>query len=296
MKKVIVTLAIGQSYLERWYRLCYTNWQRYAELQGYDLICINSPLDKYSRGKSRSPCWQKCLILGDKRVKKYDRVVWLDSDILINPNSPCIVEGVPEEKVGAVEMFSSLSEYFPGSEPGKIEILQDRAIEFWGWKNTFRSSQEFYAISGLPDQFDKMIQSGVMVLSPQHHQSILEEAYYHHEDSVEHGGEMQHLSYEIVKNNCVHWLDYRFNRLWSECLLKDYPFLLPAEAPDNKVIRAWKRFTRGTSILPPKKMAIVCLASAFINNYFLHFAGTSEYMPWLNTKILSWSQLRNYRL
>jgi hypothetical protein len=293
--KAIITLAIGQYYRDRWYKVCHANWHRYAEFHGYDVICIDRPLDESPRAQSRSPCWQKCLFLSDERVKKYDRVVWLDSDILINPNSPCIVEAVPEEKVGAVEMFACLSESFPGIRRGETESLQDRAIQFWGWQNIFRSSQEFYSISGLPDTFTQMIQTGVMVLSPAYHQSILEQAYYNHDDSVEHRGEMQHLSYEIVKANCVHWLDYRFNRLWFECLLRDYPFLLPHITLDNRVIRTWKRITRGNPVLPPKKIATACLTTAFINNYFLHFAGTGEYMPWVDTMVSDWSELRAKR-
>lgn len=288
MRKAIVTLAIGKYYQQRWSKLCLSNWGRYAELQGYDVICIDSPLDESSRAKSRSPCWQKCLILGDERVKKYDRVVWIDSDILINPNSPCIVDQVPEDKVGAVEMFACLGESLPGTDPGGKQIIQDRAIQFWRWTNTFRSSKEFYLISGLPEAFDSMIQTGVMVLSPRYHRSLLEQAYYDRDDSVEHAGEMQHVSYEIVKANCVHWLDYRFNRLWIECLLRDYPFLLPRATLENKAIRAWKRLTRGNPFLPPKKIARACLTTALINNYFLHFAGTTEYMPWLDNQMCSW--------
>lgn len=287
--KAIVTLAIGKNYRDRWYGLCYANWRRYAELHGYDVLCIDSPLDESPRAKSRSACWQKCLILGDQRVQKYNRVVWVDSDILINPHSPCIVDRVPEDKVGAVEMFACLSESMPGSTP---QILQDRAIQFWKWTNSFRSSREFYLISGLPEISLGTIQTGVMVLSPRYHRSFLEEAYYNHEDSIEHAGEMQHVSYKIVKANCVHWLDYRFNRLWIECMLRDYPFLLPRDTPENRAIRAWKRLTRGNPFLPPKSIATACLATAFINNYFLHFAGTAQYMPWVDTSIDNWGQLR----
>ena len=48
-----------------------------------NLICIEQPLDDSARAQKRSPCWQKCLILGEESVNKYDRVVWVDADVLM---------------------------------------------------------------------------------------------------------------------------------------------------------------------------------------------------------------------
>lgn len=288
MPKAIVTLIIGKYYQERWYKLCAENWRRYAEVHGYDIVCIDTPLDNSPRAQSRCPAWQKCLILGDERVKKYDRIVWIDSDILINPNSPCVVAGVPDQKIGAVEMFTGpLGESFPGEK----QLLVDRAIEVWKWP--FRNGREFYFNSGLPDNLDLVVQTGVMVLSPRHHHFILEHTYHSYEEVRNGHFEMESLSYELVKAGYVHWIDYRFNRLWFECMLRDYPFLLPRKTLDNTVVRAWKRFTRGNSKLPPKAITTRCLNSSFINNYFLHFAGTSQYMSWVNTSIYKWDMLRS---
>ncbi|MGB5962193.1 MAG: hypothetical protein WBG73_16115 [Coleofasciculaceae cyanobacterium] len=284
-KKAIVTLAIGQHYRDRWHKLCANNWHKYADLRGYDLICIDNPLDDSSRGLSRSAAWQKCLILGDQRVQKYNQVVWLDSDILINPDSPCVVSKVPEDKVGAVDMFARLNE----SLPGENKHLIDRHSQFW--QSPVRTPKDFYSKVGLPDVANQVVQTGVMVLSPHHHRSVLENTYYNYEDLVDGHFEMESLSYEIIKSNCVHWLDSRFNILWIECMLKDYPFLLSETNKKNKLARTWKRFTRGHYQLPPRKITEKCLTTSFINNYFLHFAGVAQYMPWVNIKISSWSDI-----
>jgi len=285
-KKAIVTFAIGKHYYKRWHKLCEANWRRYAEHHGYDLICIDSPLDKSLRAQSRSAAWQKCLILSDERVKKYDRVVWVDSDILINPNAPCIVSKVPEDKVGAVEMFTGpLGE----SLPGKDQFLIDRSIDLYNW--SFRTGRDFYRNVGLPSTFAKVAQTGVMVLQPSRHRSILEHTYYTYQQVDQGHYEMESLSYELVKTDCVYWLDYRFNRLWIECVLRDYPFLLPKPKLENKIVRGWKHMLRGDFRLPPKKITTACLNSAFLNSYFLHFAGQTQYMVWLNTNVSHWSQL-----
>ena len=288
--KAIVTLTIGQHYRDRWSKLCADNWHKYAYLHGYDLICIDKSLDNSARAQARSAAWQKCLILGEERVQKYNQVVWLDSDILINPDSPCVVSQVPEDKVGAVDMFARLNELLPG----KNQRLIDRHSQFW--QSSVRTAKDFYSKVGLLDIVNNVVQTGVMVLSPYYHRSIFEHTYYSYEDLKDGHFEMESLSYEIVKANGVHWLDCRFNALWVECMLRDYPFLLPSSTKDNKLTRIWKRFTRGHYQLPQKKITENCLTTSFINNYFLHFAGSVQYMQWVDVNVSSWIDIqRKYR-
>lgn len=284
-KKAIVTLLIGQHYQQRWKTICAKNWQRYADKHDYDLICIDKPLDTSAMAHGRSPAWQKCLILGDERVKRYDKVVWIDSDILINPNSPCIVSNVTEDKVGAVSAFTQFAEPLPG----KDQMLIDRIIEFWNWP--YRNAKEFYSGALLPDSFDQVVQTGVMVLSPHIHNSILEYTYHHYDETPLSNFEMDALSYELLKANCIHWLDDKFNKIWLACMAMHYPLLLPPKKTEIKPIRVWKRLTRGHYQLPPKKATTPALNIAFLNNYFLHFAGTAQYMPWVNTNITSWNDI-----
>lgn len=226
--KAIVTLAIGKHYLERWQKLCADNWSKYANNYGYDIICIDTPLDNSLRAQSRSPAWQKCLILSDERIKKYNQVVWIDSDILINPNSPCIVSQVPDDKVGAVNAFAQ----FAQSLPGKEKVLMNRAVEFWGW--SFRNTEEYYIKAGLPESFEQVVQTGVMVLSPNHHHSILEYTYHNYDSSPVGDFEMESLSYELLNAKCVYWLDDKFNKLWVASMLMDYPFFTPTKEDTNQ--------------------------------------------------------------
>ncbi|MBD1217750.1 MAG: hypothetical protein H9536_10600 [Aphanizomenon flos-aquae Clear-A1] len=288
--KAIVTLLIGQKYQERWKTICAKNWQQYADKHGYDLVCIDKPLDNSARAQNRSPAWQKCLILGDERVKNYDRVVWIDSDILINPNSPCVVSQVPDKyKIGAVEMFSGpLNESFPKTS-GESEMLIDRAKQYWGW--SFRTGKEWYNRSDLPSDFNNVVQTGMIVLSPNYHHEILEFTYKNYEQHKNASFEMESLSYELVKTNSVHWLDYRFNRLWIECMLRDYPFLLQSISSESKIIRGLRCLTENV-YNPNGKITKYCLTTALLNNFFLHFAGTSQFMSSVNTNVDSWSKIR----
>jgi hypothetical protein len=106
MRVAVVTLVIGHTYLDRWKFQCEPGWRAYCQRHGYDLVVIDHALDTSARAQSRSPAWQKCLILDG--LTQYDRVVWIDADIVINPHSPPIPE-IPIEKIGAVDESASLS-------------------------------------------------------------------------------------------------------------------------------------------------------------------------------------------
>jgi hypothetical protein len=85
MRVAVVTLVIGHTYLDRWKFQCEPGWRAYCQRHGYDLVVIDHALDTSARAQSRSPAWQKCLILDG--LTQYDRVVWIDADIVINPHS-----------------------------------------------------------------------------------------------------------------------------------------------------------------------------------------------------------------
>ena len=107
MNKVIVTMAIGDKYSRFYDKHCKAGFEEYADKYGYEYICIKTPLDKTHRASDRSPAWQKLLILSQEWSSRYDQVVWVDSDILINNLSALdITFNTPIEKVSAVEAYS----------------------------------------------------------------------------------------------------------------------------------------------------------------------------------------------
>jgi hypothetical protein len=81
--KAILTLNIGYDKIGR-YSLPLMH--RYAEKFGYDLINITEKDDEYKR----HIFFNKFQINNYK--DKYEFILYLDSDILINPNSPNIIE------------------------------------------------------------------------------------------------------------------------------------------------------------------------------------------------------------
>ncbi len=278
--KAIVTLTMADKYRQEWKNYCQKSWYKYAEKHGYDIIRMEEPLDDSPRGKQLSPVWQKCLILSQEFSQNYERIVWVDSDILINwNNAPCIVKDVPIEKVGAVCSWETANEHL------SIEA-QTRLFSHWGITDETDAKSTYIKYS-LPGDFDKIVQSGVLVFSPQHHRHVLEKIYNEYEDTGY--GEMLALSYELLKLDLVQWIDYRFNLTWGIQKALYYPFLIPSSKP-SITYRLKRKIASFFPFLFNQKV-IDCVNTTFMNSFFLHFAGGTSDMKFVNTDFSTWQDL-----
>jgi hypothetical protein len=269
----IVTLAIGQQYLDSWRHFCEPSWRSYASKHSYDIICIDTPLDKSARAQDRSPSWQKCLVLSQEFSPKYQRIVWVDSDILINTKiSPNIVDGVPIDKVGAAEQLTYSHD--AGTLP---QQLLERVYKYWTNPIINYTARDYYTNWGLPGNHDWVVQAGVLVLSPSHHRALLESVYYNYEDrggSVWHY-EMRPLSYELMNAGIVHWIDPRFNLLWPYWQMMYYPMLLEPKARPDLPARVTRKVAAALRMDFRTRLRRVGVTAAFWNSYFLHMGGGS---------------------
>lgn len=272
-KPAIVTLAIGAEYLERFERHCRAGWTEYCRRQDLDLFVFDHPLDTSARAQSRSPAWQKCLVLSTPELENRERVVWVDADVCINPRAPSILDGVPEQKVGATDEHRFP---FPHSRQRLLDaiIASSPADGEFGkryWES-WRAPEAWHGFTGLPKGQKHIVQSGVMVLS-QHHRGLLEHVYEAYEDGGTRRlnrpsepadfkyagwGEMAPLSHEIQARGLEHWIDPKFNALLWWMFL-EWSIGLPAP-PSQDQLSAFVR-------------------DAYRNNYFLHFAGAAHLMP-----------------
>jgi hypothetical protein len=290
--KAIVTIAAGGGYLGPWRRYCEPGWKAYAEKHGYDIICCDAPLDTTQRATKRSIAWQKCLALSQDFSSRYDRIVWLDADILINAASaPSVESAVPPEKVGAVDAWADPT-------PFAHALLMERACTIW--KSLGASpvvnfeARDYYKNYGLPPEFDSVVQTGMLVLSPKHHRELLEHVYYGYEErgGPEWNYEMRPLSYELLKAAAVHWVDGRFNLVWFLHKALHYPFLFrPRQRSMRLPDRLRRRLARLLRIRQGCDCARLCATSAFMNSFFLHFAGCRQEMELADPAVASFEDM-----
>jgi hypothetical protein len=280
MKKAIVTLAIGKPYEAMFEKYCKASWSLYTEKHGYDLIVITEHLDHSPRAQSRTPAWQKCLIFSDPRTQHYDQVVWVDTDILINPNSPDITSEVPLEKIGVVDEAATPSKedlelYSKRFHPYFVPSLKKQFMQHIDAPSQAMTEYLKYAFNpsayyndfGLDGKFNSIVQTGVMVMSPRYHRELLEYVYYNYEDKgPEWNYEQRPLGYEILKQEKEFWLSKKFNMTWVIVKALTYPFL-------DARATLMERLLGKAGIDYRASLISQCMTATFLNNYFLHYAG-----------------------
>ncbi len=265
-KQAIVTLVVGDRYKSEWRRFSQPGWLAYAKRHHLDLIPLEERLDTSHRSAGRSPSWQKLLILSQDFARRYERIIWVDSDVVINPDAPLITDGVPPQRVGAVDEYS-----FPSRGYHSLAIRRVAEALSLPEEHVWPTPESYYETWGLLPSFQEVVQAGVLVLSPEHHREICEHTYYAYEDR---GGpiwhyEMPPLSYELLSNDFIHWIDQRFNTLWMYIKALHYPWLLEKR---YGLLRSVKGARRLSFKLEERRLRRPLMAT-FLNSYFLHFAG-----------------------
>jgi len=262
----IVTLAIGEQHFSFWRHNCQPTWEAYAHRHGCDVIIIQEPLDRSELAASRSPAWQKCLVLGQEFAARYRQIVLLDSDIVINAEAaPRITDHVREAKIGGVISGSHLPEDL---RIVMLSRLRGHEYEYEPGLRHWRESQaEYYKLYGLEPIAAGIVQTGVLVASPRHHRELFGKVYATpaHAD-IHRTYEQIPLSHAILSSGLFQQIDSRFNSLFYETMVLHYPFLASNE-------------------LPIRDHLATCLVQAeFQNNFFLHFAYDREFVRFLHPR------------
>jgi hypothetical protein len=290
--QALVTLTIGAAFQSQWQAVCEPGWRRYADRHGYDLICLDQPLDTSARAQARSPAWQKCLILSQPFSQQYERIVWLDADILINAAlAPDIAAFVPRDRVGAVASYDAPSREL-------YAAANARNTAYWRARGATveldETPAQYYARHGVPQaQHDQVVQTGVLVLSPAHHRDALEATYSAYEQRADWDfqHEMPPLSHELLQREAVHWLDYRFNLVWLLYALMHYPFLFHTQRPRARRRRLARLLDRQLKVDRLQDTRRACATAAFYNSYFLHFAASFASAAWVDQSVSDWREI-----
>lgn len=92
MKNVFFTISIGRDY-QQIAQLTHPFMKQYAEKIGAEFINITGPAER--------PHWQKFLI--GQLLDRYDRVLYMDTDIYVKPHTPDLFGIVPFHEIGMFE-------------------------------------------------------------------------------------------------------------------------------------------------------------------------------------------------
>jgi hypothetical protein len=206
-KVAIVTLIVGDNYKSMWEKFCKKSFEDYAKKYNFDLVLIEHAIDKSEKAQEKKLAWQKLLIGTIPELKKYETLIWIDADIIINVDFALnILEGVPKDRVGAVRYHSLLS------QPLFSKIYVNRK----GRRSSEEFKLEILEAHRLKASTSCLINSGVLVI-PQNLVHVLESTYYKYA-SVNHPQhqEQVYLAYELYSNNLTYFIDDKFNAVWYE--------------------------------------------------------------------------------
>lgn len=126
MRKAIVSAAFGWKY-SRISSVTYPTQKGYAQRVGADFIALS--VRKFQ--PPATPHWEK-LQLGDL-LNEYDRLLWLDSDVIVRSDAPDLFQIVPEGLLGASD--ESISGYwdYPGMFRTWITHSRMPEVGYPGW-------------------------------------------------------------------------------------------------------------------------------------------------------------------
>jgi alpha-N-acetylglucosamine transferase len=265
-KNAIVTLNVGKKWDVKFKFHFLPSWERYCQRHGIHLVNLTRNLDDSVRAASRSPSWQKLLVHLAPELQEYERIAWVDSDVLIRADAPNIFDASPIDKVGAVDDFGT-----PNREDH--DLMMDTLYKKWDAEKiryiSNRTPEEYYKNYGINCNLDSVVQAGVMVYTPEIHGKLFNMVYQNYEEgeSPALNHEMRPLSYELLSAGLVHWISPKFNMQWSYYRQLYYPFL---DNEEEYELLKWPK------ISTYKKVLTASVNTAFRNNYFLHFAGGSK--------------------
>lgn len=192
MRRALITLSSGDEY-KKIAELTHSSMKDYAGRIKADFIDLGNEIEN-----SKEPHWLKFEIY--KYFQKYDRILWLDTDLLVRDDCPDMFEFVPKNKIGIFEE----GKYAPRGE-------------------YMKRGMDVYGISFKWD--GKYFNTGVMVLSKCHARLFIPPSKKLKDSKTFISGGMlytflgeqtylniQLLSDEVFKEN-IFELNYRYNRM-----------------------------------------------------------------------------------
>lgn len=273
--KAIFTILYGEKYVSQWKTYAEASWRAYAQKHGYDIILVTSPIQQRHDLSFRAIHWQKLFIASHPDARKYEKIVFLDSDIIINYHrAPCIVSANNSDKIGAVRF----DRYIDDSSRYSLIFLRQARFVNYQLRSEQRIKQPSLSatLSG-PDYSatyrewtDRpweipLLNSGVLVIDPHRHRELLEGIYDQSVKDVasdEVRGkayEQGYVMYSLFKAGMINFMDERFNTISHLEIPLHYPFL---------------------ALIEDERLVQICYTTILCNSYFMHFAGEADSMKY----------------
>jgi len=205
MKVLLLTIAIGEKYIQEYNILFKPSQEAYALKHGYDFKIITDYLDKTVTNNLNTILFNKYLICDQKWSSQYDFIVYVDADVYIRINAPPIHTFIENECIGVID------EYTQPTKEKRITFQKKM-----GWET---SATDYYKLCDFDLETEMVINGGVLVFQPKYHNEFLKSIYTKYvSKSLDHPRgfhfEQSCTGYEIQKEKNYTVLDNKFNAIW----------------------------------------------------------------------------------
>jgi hypothetical protein len=206
----------------------------YAERHGYDLFVVRHWINQTHKGVHDLVSFQKILVPGMGKSAQYDFVVVVDADVLITPFAPAIHTAAKfEERIGGVDnmqpntgacsAMKKLLHYYADVTASEHYSSKAHAAKHYADV----TASEYYSLCGFTSDFNKILNTGLLVTQPQEHKALLQHIYDKHSiTQINHPRgfhfEQSAIGYELQTQDKVEWLPATWNfiasyyELWHE--------------------------------------------------------------------------------
>jgi lipopolysaccharide biosynthesis glycosyltransferase len=181
-KNLILTITLGEKY-KQVAVITHNSIKQYANKINADFLVIDQ---NYLHDNTNSPHWNKFLIKSIFEQQNYDRILYIDTDVIIRNDCPNLFNIVPEDKIGMFNEGKYESRFNPLQEALKIYNIQ-----ITDWDGSYYNS-------------------GVIVISKQHKDLFVLPETIHSLPMFE----QSYLNILLLKSEfSMYDLDYKFNRM-----------------------------------------------------------------------------------
>ena len=274
MKKALCLLAIGEKY-KKVLEKNISQFRAYAMKCGAELVVIDEPLDKTMK---RSLLSQKLLI--PSALQEYDKVVFLDLDIVISNDCPSLFELLPEDK-GLAAISSPR-----GTEKFNLHYKISNVDTVINSIDAYFTDRNFPLVEGL----ESTINGGVLVFNPSKIAELFKDYYFSDHDQGPHQShEEAPMAYISQNNKLFVLLPENYNRQFFFDMYTPKAKKL-FRIKSNILYKVINKMLQKIFKLPYDvllyKMLLNLRNDLILNEgvYILHFAGKS--LPKLYTKEL----------
>jgi hypothetical protein len=256
----LVSIAVGEPYLNRWKATVSKSWMDYAITYDLGIVIVVKDLIEKDDTNWKKPNWQKLLIPSE--LLKSDLFVkivcYLDTDVLINPFSSNVFDLHKPEKIGVVSLRNNLPFNYDLTLR-KLALLRRTFLD----KDYPLDSALFISPSDLYKHHDLQVQedefcSGFFLFDATEFASIMESWFFEIKSdvvSITNNGDQTHINYYVQSLGLANYLPYEYQAIWSFEAANFYSFLFAQEFKDINLYK-------------------LCIQSTLLRVNFLHFAGS----------------------